>query len=100
MPGGRVTIADLARFGIEYMLVSKTIRDIVYHSDRGGKTQMLELFYEDDTYEYYFPDVRSDAVIVYFANGEEVPIKDAMSDGRVTPKDLDLFGIKYYKEVK
>ena len=100
IPNGRVTIGDLDRFGIEYMLVSKSIRDIVYHSERGGTAQMLELFYEDDTYEYYFPTIRSDAVIVYFANGEEVPIKEAMSSGRVTPKDLTLFDIKYYKEVK
>ena len=100
IPNGRVTIGDLDRFGIEYMLVSKSIRDIVYHSERGGTAQMLELFYEDDTYEYYCPTIRSDAVIVYFANGEEVPIKEAMSSGRVTPKDLTLFGIKYYKEVK
>ncbi len=55
----------------------------------------LELFYSDGTYEYLFPSIRSDLVIVTFSDGTEKPVKAALADGEITIADLDTFGIEY-----
>lgn len=36
---GHITIADLDRFGIPYFAKPKHIKDIIYHSDRGGRSR-------------------------------------------------------------
>ena len=73
------------------------IENIIYHSDRGGKAQALEDFYSDDTYTYSFPTIRSDVVIVYYNDGTEQTVKDALAEGKIKISDLDRFGIKYNK---
>lgn len=58
----------------------------------------LELFYEDGEYAYYFPSIKSDLVIVKYADQTQKPIKEALADGDVTVQNLEQFGILYYKE--
>lgn len=94
---GVVTISDLDAYGIGYHKVPKNIQNIVYHSDRGGESDAEEVFYIADEYAYAFPTLRSDVVIVYYNDGTEKPITEALQDGSVLIEDLDFFGIEYYK---
>lgn len=77
---------------------NKEIENIIYHSDRGGDPDALERFYSDDIYSYYFPSIRSSVVIVYYKDGSEQTVKDALAEGKIKISDLDRFSIQYYKE--
>lgn len=57
----------------------------------------LELFYSDDTYDYYFSSIRSMYVIVYYNDGTEQTVQDALAEGKIKISDLDSFGIHYFK---
>ena len=94
---GIVTITDLDAYGIGYHKVPKNIQNIVYHSDRGGESDAEEVFYIANEYAYAFPSIRSDVVIVYYNDGTEKPIAEALQDGSVLIEDLDFFNIEYYK---
>ena len=58
----------------------------------------LECFFSDDRYSYYFPSIMSRYIIVYYKDGTEQNVKDALAEGKIKISDLDLFGILYYKE--
>ena len=60
----------------------------------------LEGFWKDEEYTYYFSSIRSQYIIVYYSDGTQEPVRDAMAAGRATIADLDTYGIKYYKEPK
>jgi len=98
LENGHVQITDLDKYNINYASVSKLIEDIIYHSDRGGEPDALEKFYSDDTYLYSFPSIRSSVVIVYYKDGTEQTVKDALAEGKIKISDLDWFGIQYYKD--
>ena len=57
----------------------------------------LELFYSDDTYDYYFSSIRSMYVIVCYDDGTEQTVQDALAEGKIKISDLDSFGIHYFK---
>lgn len=57
--------------------------------------QMMELFYQDGEHRYFFPDVRSAFVTVYYVDGTEESIVTALATGRAAVADLDRFGISY-----
>ena len=76
------------------------IENIIFHSERGGESEALERFYSDDKYDYYFPTIRNYVVIVYFKDGTEQTVKDALAEGKITITDLDRFNIRYYREPK
>ena len=59
--------------------------------------EVLEEFYEDDTYEYYFSCAKSNLVIVKYENGKEETVSEALKNGNITISDLDQFGINYIK---
>lgn len=61
---------------------------------------MLEKFYSDENYDYYFDGIKSQYVLVKFADGTEKTIKDALKDGNIAIADLDSFGIRYTKQEK
>ena len=54
-----------------------------------------ELFYEDTENEYYFNCIKSDYVIVEYANGYKENIKAALESGNATLADLRKFNIAY-----
>ncbi len=60
----------------------------------------LELFFEDEQYRYFYPSIRSEYVIAYFSNGDEIPVKQALSTGRITMYDVEAWSIPYIKERK
>ena len=95
---GHIQITDLDKYSINYYSEPKFIDDIIYHSDRGGELDALECFYSDGTYSYSFPSIRSSVVIVYYKDGTEQTVKDALAERKIKISDLDCFGIQYYKD--
>lgn len=97
---GNISITDLDAYNILYYSEPKLIETIIDHAERDGigTPEALEPFYSDENYVYYFPSIRSHHVIVYFKDGTQKPIKDALRDGSVLIKDLDWFGIGYGTE--
>ena len=95
---GNIAISDLDAYSIKYNSEPKLIQTIIDHADRDGlgTPEALESFYSDENYVYYFPSIRSHYVIVYFKDGTEKTVKDALRDGSAIIKDLDYFGISYY----
>ncbi len=99
---GNIAIGDLDAYNIKYYSEPKLIKTIIDHAERDhlATADALEGFYSDETYDYYFGSIKSRYVIVYFKDGTQKPIKDALRDGSVLIKDLDTFGIKYWTEIK
>ncbi len=58
----------------------------------------LECFYEDESFKYYFPSIKSQYVIVTFGDGEAMTVKDALTKRYISIIALDIYGIKYSKE--
>lgn len=79
--------------------LSYEIEDRTLNSDYSCATA-LEKFYSDELYDYLFPCIKSNYVIVVFSNGIEKNIVDALNDRDVKVEDLDTFNIKYYKTEK
>ena len=83
---------------IENAIPRYEIENIIYHS--GAEDTALEAFYSDDKYTYYFPTIRSNAVIVYYKNGIEQTVTEALAEGKITMSDLDRYEIEYYADAK
>ena len=60
----------------------------------------LEVFYQDDKYKYSFPCMMSSKIIVYFNDGTQEYVRDALNKKDITISDLDKYEIKYLKEEK
>lgn len=80
---------------------TKKIASIVDKAETGevATDSAIEVFYQDDTYTYSFPSIRSDYVIVTFDDGTEKTVKEALVAGEITIADLDAYDIGYIKEV-
>ena len=59
---------------------------------------VLEGFWHDDEYTYYFSSLKGTYIIVHYSDGTQETVLEALAAGRVTIADLDRFGIGYYKE--
>lgn len=80
-------------------------RFIIEIRDRTEEEELVcaeaeELFYEDETTEYYFNVIKSHYIIVTYNNGNSEDIVTALNAGRATIADLDEFGIEYHTEPK
>ena len=84
---------------VEEKKLSYEIKARTLNSDYSCATA-LEKFYSDELYDYSFPCIKSNYVIVVFSNGSEKNIIDALNDKDVKVEDLDTFNIKYYKTEK
>lgn len=60
----------------------------------------FEKFYEDAENEYYFNCIKSDYIIVEYANGYKENIKAALESGNATLADLKRFNIGYNTKEK
>lgn len=60
----------------------------------------IELFYEDETAEYYFSCFKSHYVMVMDNTGRTVDIVTALNEGLATIADLDYYGIDYFTAPK
>ena len=61
-------------------------------------SDVLDGFWKDEQYCYYFSSNKSQYIIVHYSDGTQEPVREAMEAGRVTLADLDRIGIGYYKE--
>lgn len=62
--------------------------------------EVLQSFYEDDMYKYFWNCMKNKYMIVQYESGFEEPVSDALKYGTITISDLDRFDISYYKEEK
>lgn len=67
--------------------------------------QVLEKFYEDENYEYYFSCAKSGNVLInfgkHFPGGEmQVPVREALTKKYVTIEQLQEKGLKFSKKAK
>jgi len=96
-----ITIADLDRFNIGYFVeIKDNGMEVVSIIDR-TVTEMiptdsaLELFWQDEFCDYYFPSIRSEYVVVELLNGDSYYVNEALECGLITIKDLDKYNIQY-----
>ena len=80
-------------------------RFIIEIRDRTEEEQLTcaeaeELFYEDETTEYYFNVIKSQYIMVVYNNGNSEDIVTALNAGRAAIADLDEFGIEYHTKPK
>ena len=80
-------------------------RFIVEIRDRAVEEQLScaeaeELFYEDETTQYYFSVIKSHYIEVTYNNSNSEDIVTALKAGRATIEDLDEFGIEYHTAAK
>ena len=59
--------------------------------------QAIEVFYKDETYEYYYNCIFSQCIIVTYADGTTETMKEALNNGNITIADLDAHNIGYMK---
>ena len=57
-------------------------------------------FYEDDKFEYYYTSQKTAVVRVYFKNGENMTVEEALKQGKITMNLLDEYGVEYLKKEK
>lgn len=62
--------------------------------------QTTERFYEDDSYIYAFPCVKSNSVFVKFPNGNKMLVIKALEDEKITIAELIDAGLEVIKEKK
>ena len=60
----------------------------------------LELFYQDDTYNYYYSCIKSKYIVVKYESGYEEEVKNALKRGIIKISDLDKYSIDYIKYEK
>ena len=79
--------------------ISNYIDKIVDLTENGeiGTDAALECFFSDGSYSYYFPSIKSQYITVYYKDGTEQNVKDALAEGKIKISYLDCFGIQYYK---
>lgn len=70
---------------------TKNIKDFVC-------AEMLEEFYKDNDYTYYWSCLKNEYIIVKYENGYEEKVSDALKYGTIKIKDLDNYNIDYLKE--
>ena len=62
--------------------------------------EILQQFYEDNDFIYYYNCAKSKYVVVKYENGYEEPVKEALNYGSITISDLDKYNIDYIKHEK
>lgn len=62
--------------------------------------EMLEQFYEDNEYEYYYSCMKGKYIIAKYENGYEETVANSLKYGTITIKDLDRYNIDYIKYQK
>ena len=57
-------------------------------------------FFEDENYEYYYPTKKTKIVQVWFKNGDNMTVEEALNQGKITIDLLDKYGVEYIKKDK
>jgi len=59
--------------------------------------EMLEEFYKDSNYTYYYSCIKSSYVLVKFKDGSQMTVSKALNKGYISINDLDEYKIDYMK---
>ena len=63
--------------------------------------QAIDYFYEDDNYKYYFTCIKSNSIYIKVENSNvEYSLRHALTEGIVNIRQLELNGLKFFKESK
>ena len=62
--------------------------------------EMLEQFYEDEEYEYYYSCIKGKYIIAKYESGYEETVENSLKYKTITIKDLDKYNIDYIKYEK
>ncbi len=95
---GRIVPEDLDYYGVDYFTESKVVENIVMDTMGQAFPCIVVSFYYDTRYCYLFGAPYSDYITVYFKDGTEMNVVDALEQGKIFIKDLDEFGINYFRE--
>ena len=97
-----LSIICVRQFGDYVLFQSEGNQDLQFEiRDRAKEENLptddaLEMFYEDESNEYYFSSIKSQYVVVIYNDGISEDIVTALNAERVTIADLDEFGVEYY----
>ena len=61
---------------------------------------VLEKFYEDSKYTYYFPCTKSNSIYLKYPNGNKVLVVNALDEEKITIDELLDLGIEVEKKKK
>ena len=81
-------------------LVIKKIFDKTKTMFNFSCAEILDNFYEDEKYEYYYNCSKSKYVIVEYIDGSEETVEEELEKEHINIKDLDEFKIEYIKYEK
>lgn len=95
---GRIVPEDLDYYGVDYFTESKVVEKIAYDDMMPALPCVVVPFYYDTRYKYEFGAPESPYITVYFKDGTEMNVVDALEQGKIFIKDLDEFGIRYHRE--
>lgn len=62
--------------------------------------ESLELFYGDENNEYFFDCIKSEYVVVRYPNGDEITVKEALNQNKITITNVLNSGIHVIKRKK
>lgn len=62
--------------------------------------EALDMFYEDENYQYYYNCLKSKYIIVEYIDGSEETVKSALKNNRININELDNYNIEYIKYEK
>ena len=74
------------------------IKDTTKENKNFACASMLEEFYQDEKYIYYWDCIKGSYMIVKYESGFEETISNALKYETITINDLDEFAISYIKE--
>ncbi len=57
-------------------------------------------FYEDEDYEYFYPNQKTKIVTVYFKDGTIMTAEQALKEGKIKIDLLDEYSVQYFKKEK
>lgn len=89
---------DLDYYGVDYFTESKVVEKIAYDDMMPALPCVVVPFYYDTRFCYEFGAPESPYITVYFKDGTEMNVVDALEQGKIFIKDLDEFGIRYHRE--
>lgn len=93
LASNHIKITDLDKYGIGYSSEAKMVENIVDLTEWADDA--IETFYQDENYIYTFSCIKSQYITVYYKDGSEQNVKDALAEGKIRITDLGYYGISY-----
>ncbi len=97
---GRIIPEDLGYYGVEYFTESKVVEKISYDDTMPELPCVVVPFYYDTRFRYSFGAPAAPYITVYFKDGTEMNVVEALEQGKIFIMDLDEFGITYFRKFR